>query len=90
MTRIVIGVVVTGLVMAVALGLEYGFDTAAVSMLFALVVLGALAIAVARGKERGLTAPARCGSCGGLLSPNAPYCKHCGQPQSPRAGTPGS
>ena len=80
MTRVVVTIVLFGLGLALLLGVVYGFDAAAVSMLLALVLLGALAIAVARGKERGMTAPARCGSCGGLMSPNAPYCKHCGQP----------
>ena len=80
MTRFVVTIVGFGIGLALLLGFLYGFDSAAVSMLFALVALGALAIAVARGKERGMTAPATCGSCGGLMSPNAPYCKHCGQP----------
>ena len=80
MTRVVVGIVLLGVGLALFLGVVYGFDTVAVSMLFALLLLGGLAIAVARGKERGMTAPARCHSCGGLMSPNAPYCKHCGQP----------
>ena len=80
MTRLVVIIVASGIALALVLGFLYRFDSAAVSMLFALVVLGALAIAVARGKERGMTAPATCASCGGLMSPNAPYCKHCGEP----------
>ena len=80
MTRIVVAIVLLGVGLALFLGVAYGFDTTAVSMLFVLVLLGGLAIAVARGKERGMTSPARCSSCGGLMSPNAPYCKHCGQP----------
>lgn len=80
MTRVVTIFVIVVVVNALVLGYMYGFDSTAIAILFALVVVGALAIAVTRGKDKGLTAPATCASCEGLISPNAPYCKHCGAP----------
>lgn len=77
-TRVVTFFVLMTLANAALLGAGYGFDDVAVALFFGLVVIGALAIAVARGRDKGLTAPATCASCGGLMSPNAPYCKHCG------------
>ena len=82
MTRVVTIFVIVVVVNAVVLGYMYGFDPTATAILFALVVLGGLSIAVARGKDKGITAPATCASCDGLISPNAPYCKHCGAPVS--------
>jgi hypothetical protein len=82
MTRAVTIFVMVVLVNALILGYMYGFDSTAIAILCALVVVGGLAIAVARGRDKGLTAPATCASCGGLMSPNAPYCKHCGTPVS--------
>ena len=78
MTRAVTILVTVVLANAVFLGYMYGFDSTAIAILLALIAVGALAIAVARGRDKGLTAPAACASCGGLMSPNAPYCKHCG------------
>ncbi|MBW3594814.1 MAG: hypothetical protein KY391_04480, partial [Actinobacteria bacterium] len=40
--------------------------------------VGALTIAVARKSGSGAVTPAECPACNGLISPNAPYCKHCG------------
>lgn len=81
MSRIVTLVVVIGLVEAVVLGYNFGFDVAAISILGSLLAVGALSIVVARKSEKGAVGvgPITCESCGGLISPNAPYCKHCGQ-----------
>ncbi len=87
MTRLAVVVVAVGLAQAVVLGYVFGFDATAIAMFFALVVLGALSIAVARGKERGAARPRQCPACGGLLSSHAPYCKHCGATQHINAET---
>ena len=79
-TRVVAFFVISTLAFAALTGSSYGWDAIAIELFFGLAVIGALAIAVARGKDKGMTAPARCASCGGLMSPNAPYCKHCGEP----------
>jgi hypothetical protein len=78
MTFGVTGVVILGVVGALVLGVAAGLDGALVTILVFIALSGALAIAVARKARTGLVAPARCASCGGLISPNAPYCKHCG------------
>lgn len=77
-SRLVTIFVVLSILEAVVLGVGIGFDAAAVAILVTLVALGILAIVVARRSEAGATGPATCSSCGGLMSPTAPYCKHCG------------
>ena len=77
MNRAVVAIVVVGLAMAVATGFNLGFDSTAVVYLGLMVAVGALAIGVATRAKRGTTGPARCPDCGGLVSPNAPFCKHC-------------
>ena len=83
MTRLVAIFVGSGIVAAAVFGYAVGLDATAISIFVSLVAVGALAIAVARKSDTGGTAPARCDSCGGLISPNAPYCKHCGASLTP-------
>ncbi|HWC15150.1 MAG TPA: hypothetical protein VG929_11260 [Actinomycetota bacterium] len=78
MSRAVAGIVIAGLAMALVLGYRVGFDATALVILVILVAVGAVAVVVARRSETGAAGPVTCRSCGGLLSPNAPYCKHCG------------
>lgn len=78
-SRIVTIFVVVSLIEAVVLGVGVGFDVPAFAILVSMVGLGVLAIVIARKSEGGAVGPASCSSCGGLMSPNAPYCKHCGQ-----------
>jgi predicted amidophosphoribosyltransferase len=80
-----IGVVVAGLALALLLGLEYGFDPAAVVILACLAAVGALAIAVAR-RSGTRVSPAHCAECRGVISRHAPFCKHCGAPTDGSAG----
>ena len=77
-TRLVAIFVGVGIVAAAVFGYAVGVDVTAISIFVTLVAVGALAIAVARKSDTGKTVPARCDTCGGLISPNAPYCKHCG------------
>lgn len=67
-----------GLALAVGLAIARGLDAVALVILCAMIALGALAVAIARKTGSGGVEPARCRECGGLNSPNAPYCKHCG------------
>ena len=70
--------VALGIFGAVLLGLGLGFDVTAGIIFSLILIFGSLAIAVAskaRVKHQG---PARCPECGGLLSPHAPLCTHCG------------
>ncbi len=75
------GIVGVGLGLALALGLRQGFDATSGAILVFSAVIGAVAIAAVRRSERGTVGPARCPSCEGVISPNAPYCKHCGTPR---------
>jgi hypothetical protein len=77
-TQLTIVIVVVGVALAGAVGLAGGFDAASLLYFGIIVALGALAIAVARKSGTGAVGPRRCPQCGGLISPNAPYCKHCG------------
>jgi hypothetical protein len=74
--------VVLGVIAMILLGIGTGFDTGALIIIGFIALFGGLAIAVARKARTGAVAPATCASCGGLISPNAPYCKHCGTPVS--------
>ena len=78
MRAITVAIVLVGLAMALVLGLARGFDGRALAILGSMAAVGALAIAVAYRSQAGAMAPARCDECGGVISPNAPYCKHCG------------
>lgn len=80
MSRIVSLFVVLSIIEALVLGIGVGLDVAAISILATMIALGVLAIAIAKKSETGAVGPATCSACGGLMSPNAPYCKHCNQP----------
>lgn len=75
------GIVGVGLGLALALGLRQGFDASSAAILVFSAVVGAVAVAAVRRSEGGAVGPARCSSCEGVVSPNAPYCKHCGAPR---------
>lgn len=77
MIQAVVTFVLTGIVAAVLLGLGVGFDPTAYLILALIVLTGVGAVLIARRFRAGLAEPARCADCGGLISPNAPYCKHC-------------
>lgn len=78
MKRVTVAIVVAGILMALALGLRQGFDPTSVTILVLILVVGGISIAVADRSQRGAVGPAHCEACGGVLSPNAPFCKHCG------------
>ena len=80
MSRFVTIFVVLSIIEAIVLGVGVGLDVAALAILATLIAVGVLAVVVARKSEGGAVGPATCSACGGLISPNAPYCKHCGEP----------
>ena len=71
-------IVVWGVAAAVLLGLGMALDMTALLMLAFILFFGGIGIAVATKTRKHQVSPALCSECGGLLSPNAPYCKHCG------------
>jgi hypothetical protein len=78
--RVAVGILVGfGVAGAVLLGLGLGFDSTSLVILGFIVMFGGLAIAIADKANRGSVQPATCPSCGGLISPNSPHCKHCGE-----------
>lgn len=78
MSAAVTVVVAAGLVVVIALSLTRGVDAVAIVLLVLIAAMGATGVAVARRANRGSVAPASCPECNGLVSPHAPYCKHCG------------
>lgn len=77
-----IAIVGAGLLLALALGWRQGFDATSLTILAFIAVTGAVAIAAVARSQGGVVGPARCSSCDGVISPNAPYCKHCGAARS--------
>lgn len=73
--------VAVGLALALALGVDQGFDTTSITILVLIALVGALAIAAAGKFEGQRVTPGRCAECNGVISRNAPYCKHCGSRQ---------
>ena len=80
MNAVAVAIVIAGLAVALGLAVAAGLDATGAIILGLIVATGLLAIAVVRKTRQGAVAPAQCSECGGLLSPNAPYCKHCGAP----------
>ncbi|MDQ3985270.1 MAG: hypothetical protein M3280_02075 [Actinomycetota bacterium] len=78
MTGAVWAIVVAGVAAAVLAGSTQGFDAVAVVLLGVVVALGVVAVVISRKAGTGSVAPLECPECGGLVSPHAPYCKHCG------------
>jgi hypothetical protein len=83
MKALVVVIVVVGVVACVGAAMAAGLDGTSGTMLGAIFVVGAVAIAGSR--KTGSIQPARCAECGGLVSPNAPVCKHCGAELHPSA-----
>ena len=73
-------VVLLGFAAVAALAVANGLDAAGVVILGIVVAVGVVALAASRKIRSGAVTPGRCESCGGLVSPHAPYCKHCGAP----------
>ena len=75
-----IALVVVGIALVVSVAFVSGADAATVFYLVPILLLGLVAVGVAVKTRAGRVAPAQCHECGGLVSPNAPYCTHCGAP----------
>jgi hypothetical protein len=80
-TAFVIALVAVGVIAVGAAALAGGTDAVGLTLLGAIAAVGAMGVAAARRAARGSIAPARCRECEGLVSPHAPYCKHCGAPR---------
>ena len=78
MKTLAVSIVLLGVALTSGLALSGGLDVTGAIILALIILMGALVVAVARKSGAGSVQPATCETCGGLLSPNAPYCKHCG------------
>ena len=78
LNALIVILVFAGILGTALLGATQGFDGIAVIIFVLVVSAGALVLAAARRAKTGMVEPARCRACGGLFSPSAPYCKHCG------------
>ena len=87
MKTLVVSIVVVGIGLALALGMTRGFDGTAIVIFGFIVAAGVLGIAVVNKWGAGGVRPATCEGCGGVISPNSPYCKHCGAPREVRLGS---
>lgn len=68
--------VVVGIVACAGAALAAGLDLTGALIFAGIVTVGVVAVASTRKTDR--IRPARCEECGGVISPHAPYCKHCG------------
>lgn len=75
-----ITLVILGIALVVGIAFAAGGDIAVVFYVAPVVLLGVVVIAAAVKMRSGAVQPDECADCGGLISPNAPYCKHCGAP----------
>jgi hypothetical protein len=73
-----VAIIVAGIAVAFVLGLVSGFDSVGIVIFLLILLVGALGVAAVMRFRSGEVAPARCRECGGVISPNAPSCKHCG------------
>ncbi len=78
MRVVVVAIVVAGIAFALALTINGKVSTASVVTLVFLLAAGAFALGVARRSTSSSVGPAVCHECGGVISPHAPSCKHCG------------
>jgi hypothetical protein len=69
--------IVIAIAVAAIFGVAAGLDPLSLILLAVICCFGALSIAIARRMRRGAIGPVVCDECGGAISPNAPYCKHC-------------
>lgn len=73
-----VALIIAGIAFAVVLGLDRGFDAVSVLILVLVVALGGLGIAIVLRANESSVEIGRCPECGGVISPHAPSCKHCG------------
>jgi len=74
----VIVLVLVAITFVLSVGIVAGLDVYAAVILGLIVAFGAMSLAIARRSRSGAIGPALCSKCDGIVSPNAPYCKHCG------------
>ena len=78
MSVVAVAIIVSGVLVAGALGFAAGFDPVGIVIFSFILLFAALGLAaVAKFRSRSVS-PVPCRGCGKAISPNAPFCKHCG------------
>lgn len=81
MAAVAIAIIVAGVAFVVATAVSgRGFSFG--ELLLVSVVMGFALLALGVVRQARHAQPATCSECGGVISPNAPVCKHCGEPTS--------
>jgi pheromone shutdown protein TraB len=70
--------VLLAIAFVVSVGLAAGLDVFAAALLGFILLTGVLALAAVRRMGSKRVGPVPCPHCSGVVSLNAPYCKHCG------------
>jgi len=78
MSTAVTVLVLVAIAFVVSVGFAAGLDAYSAVILGLILGFGALVLAIARRSRSGAIGPGRCRACDGVISPNAPFCKHCG------------
>ena len=78
LSTVAVAIVIVGIALVVSVAFAAGVDTASILYVAPVVLLGVVVIAAAVKMRAGRVRPYECTDCGGLISPNSPYCKHCG------------
>lgn len=73
-------IVAWGVLGAILLGIGMAFDVTALVILALILLVGGIGLGAVAKIRKGTVEPGICPACGGLVSPNAPYCKHCNEP----------
>jgi hypothetical protein len=79
-TVVIVAVGIVCVVMVALAAVEDLADATGYMLLGLVLASGVLVVAALRRTHADGVAPISCGSCGGLNSAQAPYCKHCGVP----------
>jgi uncharacterized membrane protein YgdD (TMEM256/DUF423 family) len=79
-TVAIVAVAIVCVAMVALAAVEGLADVTGYALLGLVLASGALVVAALRRTRHHNVAPLPCGSCGGLNSAQAPYCKHCGVP----------
>lgn len=81
MTAVAIAIIIAGVVFVAATAVA-GRTFNLIELLLVSVVMGFALLALGVVRQARHARPATCAECGGVISPNAPVCKHCGEPTS--------
>lgn len=71
---------VAGIIFVVIAAVATGEATDTTGFIILSLVVGVGLLGIVLVARTGRVQPGTCSECNGVISPNAPYCKHCGAP----------